>query len=443
MSIPCKNPTIRLSSPLSLLASALLLGFSTASYGQELIWSEEFDSGTQPNPDVWSYELGNGQDGWGNWELQDYSNSEQNVRIEDGRLIITAIPTIAGDEVVGFTSARIKTQDKLTFKYGKVEARIKVPNLERGLWPAFWTLGNNFPEVGWPACGELDILEMGMFSAISAGPGRVNQQVASAAHWESGGNYAIYNKTLDKGENLTEEFQILTMDWTPSLVTTYLNGEEIWAIDISSGSCTDCEEFHRPHFMLLNMAVGGTFTGMRSIGSITAPLPASMEVDWVRIYNNGFTELGGSALGAPDIGPAHSGSWFNAAQDGHGFSMEFSEIDLGGQLTPFAVIYWYTYDDQGNPIFMVGSGIPEGNRVEVSFESPTGMIYGDFNAVPYPRPDGGTAVFEFSDRDNATFSYTPSDFSESKWGHTTAIDNLPLVKLLGIDAATQFSSGAD
>jgi hypothetical protein len=144
------------------------------------------------------------------------------------------------------------------------------------------------------------------------------------------------------------------------------------------------------------------------------------------MYDNVTLEAGG-------IGPGHSGSWYNQGQDGHGFAMEFG-VNFEGN--PFAVIYWYVYDDAGDPIFMVGvpDGPVEGNRVEVTFVSPTGMIYGEFNSVPYPRDIGGTGVFEFSDSENATFSYTPSEFSESRWGHTTPIDNLPLTKFFGVPA---------
>ncbi|MDX2428312.1 MAG: hypothetical protein QNK22_06440, partial [Xanthomonadales bacterium] len=141
-------------------------------------------------------------------------------------------------------------------------------------------------------------------------------------------------------------------------------------------------------------------------------------------------------LGLMEIGPAHSGSWYNASQSGHGFSMEFAEA--GG--APFAVVYWYTYDDLGNPIFMLGTGLPVGNRVEVTFESPTGMIYGEFDPSSVTRWPGGTAVIVFGDRDNATFSYTPSEFSETEWGHTTPIVDLPLVKAFGIPADKNFST---
>jgi len=135
-------------------------------------------------------------------------------------------------------------------------------------------------------------------------------------------------------------------------------------------------------------------------------------------------------LEMPVIGPAHSGSWYNAGQSGHGFSIEFGRAPNG---TPLAVVYWYTFDSMGNPMFMVGTGTPDENRVEISFGSFDGMIYGDFSPSP-TRYEAGTAVFEFSDRDNATFSYTPSADSVTRWGHATPIENLPLVKLFGIPA---------
>lgn len=137
-----------------------------------------------------------------------------------------------------------------------------------------------------------------------------------------------------------------------------------------------------------------------------------------------------------EIGPAHSGSWYNIDQSGHGFSIEFGVA--GG--APIGVVYWYTYDDQGNPIFMVGNGIPDGTELVVTFDSPVGMEYGvwDPTAIPEPKDVGGVAVFNFSDRQNATFSYTPSEFSETTWGHTTPIENLPLIKIFDIPADKYF-----
>jgi hypothetical protein len=132
-----------------------------------------------------------------------------------------------------------------------------------------------------------------------------------------------------------------------------------------------------------------------------------------------------------EVGPAHSGSWYNEGQSGHGFSIEFGQVGVG---LPLAVVYWYTYDDMGNPIFMLGNGVPVGNRLEITFESPVGMVYGVFDPASVTRENGGTAVFVFDDRDNATFSYTPSAFSASEWGHSTPIVDLPLTKIFGIPA---------
>jgi hypothetical protein len=164
-------------------------------------------------------------------------------------------------------------------------------------------------------------------------------------------------------------------------------------------------------------------------------------------YNDVVEDLGQSwataaaqydnvTLDFASIGPAHSGSFYNKDQDGHGFSVEFG--NPGGE--PYAVIYWYIYDDEGNPIFMVGLGEPVGNRVEVTFYSPYGMKYGEFlpSSIPDPKDVGGTGVFVFSSTDTATFSYTPSQFSQDTWGHTTPIVDLPLIKLFDVPAEPVF-----
>ena len=405
----------------ALLLGCLLAGITSQVFGR-VIWSEEFNTGTALDSTVWSYDLG--ADGWGNQELQDYTNLPENVRIENGNLVITAIRTASG-----FTSARVRTENKLTFKYGTIEARIKMPDLADGLWPAFWTLGNNFSEVGWPRCGELDIVEMGSSDSIIRG--LINRWVGSTAHWELNENHVYYGRSLVTTADLNDDYHIFKMDWTPSLVTTYLDDREIWAIDITPESCTDCSEFHQPHFIILNMAVGGTYTGLLDSSQITAAMPAEMLVDYVRISDNGFTELGGTSNPEipPFIGQEYSGSWYNPDQSGHGFSMEFGEADDG---SPLAVVYWYTYDSTGKPIFMVGSGVPDDKQVTVTFESPVGMQYGVFDKESVVREDGGIAQIEFTDADNATFSYTPSDFSTSNWGHNTSIDSLPLIKLFAI-----------
>jgi beta-glucanase (GH16 family) len=273
------------------VVSLLILMMLTAPASAQLLWSDEFDSGTAPDPSAWSYDLGDG--GWGNSEMQTYTDSPANVRIENGALVIEVQEEILKGKRRNYTSARIKTENKLTVKYGTIEAAIKVPNLADGLWPAFWTLGNDFATSGWPACGELDIMEMGSAGAIADGV--VNRRVGSTAHWEHNDGYAGYGLTLDAASDLNDgEFHVFRMDWTPTLVSTYLDNELIWEIDISSSSCTDCSEFHQPHFLLLNVAVGGSYTGIYNSRDLTVPLPAELHVDYVRVYGNEWTELGGS-----------------------------------------------------------------------------------------------------------------------------------------------------
>jgi beta-glucanase (GH16 family) len=246
-----------------LITSLLALCISTVALAD---WADEFDSGLSN----WNIQTGAG--GWGNAELQTYGTS--NVTVSGGQLIITA-----NRNGNSFTSGRINTQGKFSFQYGTIEAVITVPNLANGLWPAFWMMGNSG---GWPNCGELDIIEMGSAAAISAG--KVNQRVGSAAHWENGGSHASYSLTSDSGGGT----KTLQMVWTSTMIKTYINGGQIWAFDISGGAGSDLEEFVSwPFYILLNMAVGGNYTGITSASGITAPFPAQMKVDYVRVTGTG------------------------------------------------------------------------------------------------------------------------------------------------------------
>lgn len=412
---------------INLALTILFAGGGNTAYGQrplQLVWSDEFNTGSALDSSVWSYDLGDS--GWGNQELQDYTRQPENVRVEDGNLVITVKKSTDGGDI-RFTSGRVKTQDKLTFKYGRIEARIKMPNLADGLWPAFWTLGQNWSQVGWPACGELDIVEMGSGDAISQG--LTNQRVGSAAHWDNNGYWASYNQFLNTNMDVNDDYHIFALDWTPEKVTTYIDGQQVWTMRIQQDQCSSCSEFHLPHFMILNVAVGGTYTGLMSPDRITAGTPAEMLVDYVRVYDNGFTELGGSAIEeGPFPGQEFLGSWFNEDQDGHGFSIAFGRLQNG---SPIAVVYWYIYDEEGSPIFLVGTGNIDGSTLDIQFESPRGMVYGEFDKDTVVREHGGTARIVFTDTQNATFSYTPSAFSVTTWGHS-AIESLPLKRLFTV-----------
>ncbi len=401
-----------------------MLSLATLTAHGQLLWSEEFNYQGAPDASLWSYDLG--ANGWGNQELQLYTDNLDNVVVEEGALRIK-VRAPAASSGSRFTSGRIRTQDKVTFLYATVEARIKVPDLANGLWPAFWTLGNNFSAVGWPACGEIDIMEMGNSAAIAQQV--VNRRVGSTAHWENNGGHVYYGLSRDAEQDLSGRWVVLRMEWTPESITTYIDGERIWIMDTQPPSCRDCEEFHEPHFFILNVAVGGTYPGRFSNAAISAPMPAQLEVDWIRVYDNGHTVMGGSGVErtpAP-ISTAHAGSWFNAEQSGHGFSME---IGRSGE-DPAAVVYWYTFDRDGNPIFLVGSGTPDGNILDLDFSAATGMSFGTFDPATVDREHAGTARIVFADKDNALFDYRPSEFSRQTWGHVDVLE-LPIEKLFDI-----------
>jgi beta-glucanase (GH16 family) len=258
---------------------------AAAAPAQTLIWAEEFDGPTIDRT-TWTFNVGG--HGFGNGELQYHTARPENAYIENGKLVIEA----RRENYLGkqFTSARLTTHGRFAFKYGTLVARVKVPDLQNGLWPAFWLLGNNFGQVGWPASGEIDILEMGHSDAIAAGV--VNRRVQSAAHWDYQGNYALYGDYLDRTVNMYNDYHEFKMVWTPASISTFVDNLPIWTIDISNSQANSLEEFHRPFFMLLNLSVGGyNFVNITDPAQITAPFPAKMYVDWVRLYDNGSTEL--------------------------------------------------------------------------------------------------------------------------------------------------------
>lgn len=267
-----------------LLLSSFL---STPLWSQTLVWEENFDGGTI-NEDVWTFDFGDGCErgicGWGNSELQYYTSRPENARIENGNLVIEAKQEdFQGKE---FTSARLKTEGRLHFTYGTLEARIKMPNLQNGLWPAFWLLGTTG---AWPENGEIDIMEMGSNAAIQAG--LTNKKVGAAVHWSYNGSQADYGKDHDSPVNLNDDYHIYKMEWTPQFIKVYIDNIEFFEFDISDIAANSLEEFHIPHFILLNLAVGGTYTGILSSAGITAPMPGKMLVDYVKLYQNSGSEL--------------------------------------------------------------------------------------------------------------------------------------------------------
>lgn len=235
----------------------------------QLEWSDDFDgaAGTLPDASKWVFDIGAG--GWGNSELQYYTNRATNASLDgDGKLVITARSESFGG--AGFTSARIKTKDLFAQAYGRFEARIKTPH-GPGIWPAFWMLGANIDETPWPQCGEIDIMEQrGQEPYITHGsvhgPGYSGGAAITKAYGLTDGrfdtDYHIY--AIEWGEGYIDYFvdNFLYQRITPDTVT----GE--WVFD-------------QPFFILLNVAVGGNYVGFPTSGT---PFPQSMYVDYVKVY---------------------------------------------------------------------------------------------------------------------------------------------------------------
>ena len=239
--------------------------FHLAALGQyTLIWSDEF-GGTDLNLNQWTYDIGQGDWGWGNNEQQYYTNSSSNVSVENGYLNITALNEQFGS--ANYTSARIKSKGLFDFTYGRVEARIKVP-VGQGLWPAFWMLGANIDNVSWPQCGEIDVMEHVNNETIIHGTHHYNNN----GHQYSGGSVSCD----------ASEFQVYGIEWSPSSIQWFLNGVMFHETNIGDGSVSK-EEFHEPFFFLINLAVGGNWPGPPN--GLTQ-FPAVMQVDYVRVYQD-------------------------------------------------------------------------------------------------------------------------------------------------------------
>ena len=238
-----------------------------------LAWSDEFDS-PSINPDNWNFQVE--EAGRFNDEWQRYTNSSENAYIEDNYLVIKAIHESDTHGMDQYSSARLNTANKQTFTYGKIAARIKLP-YGKGIWPAFWMLGANIDENGgdtpWPQCGEIDILEL--YGSRDDGTIEVNLHYADKNDKHASMGAVAHKLTSGK---FADDFHVFELEWDAEKVSWLLDGEEITSMPISA---PELSEFHNEYFLLLNIAVGGRFSG-RPDASTT--FPQYMYVDWVRVY---------------------------------------------------------------------------------------------------------------------------------------------------------------
>ena len=243
-----------------------------------LVMADEFDIEGSPDSSLWSFELGDGSDqgipGWGNNELQYYTDRPENAKVENGVLVVTAREeSFEGSD---FTSARLITKNKFEQRYGRFEARIKVP-FGKGYWPAFWMLGDNCEENPWPGCGEIDIMEyLGdeptkVFGTIH-GPEYSGSQSISK-------EYSLQNDRFDTG------FHVFGIEWSPNRINWYVDDvlyQSLTREDVLEETDGEGEwVFDRPFYIILNVAIGGNLPGNPNAETI---FPQSMVVDYVRVY---------------------------------------------------------------------------------------------------------------------------------------------------------------
>jgi Glycosyl hydrolases family 16 len=301
----------------SLLAPVLVLWAivpsvdATGALAAEVVFSDDFN-GNALDTSIWTPRVG-ANNGWASGELQIYTDSTDNLSVMNNEyLAITVRPAEASpDGTPNFSSARIDTADSMHIRYGTIQARIQNPDTKEGLHTSFWTLGVNGGD-SWPTNGQINILDMGQGKAIDEG--LANKRVSSGVVYSDNGAI-VTNSGWINCEDVTTGYYLYTVDWTPEAITTYIDDTMVWTKAIDSVSCPKCQAFHQAHYLILNIAVGGGFTSspggdaslfgcaatsegivgcgenLRGPEDITAPLPATMKVDYVRVYNNGYTEL--------------------------------------------------------------------------------------------------------------------------------------------------------
>lgn len=235
--------------------------------GFTLVWRDEFN-GPSINLNDWTHELGNS--GWGNNELQNYTSSSNNSYISDGKLVIEAREENSNGS--SYSSARMVTQDKQEFQFGRIDIRARLPE-GQGIWPALWMLGSNFSDVGWPACGEIDIMEL---------VGHEPSTVHGTAHWGAQGqgfsNSASADITLSSGKFI-DEYHVFSIIWDQDRIRWYMDDTKFH--EINRSGVVEEYRFNQPFFFIFNVAVGGNWPGNPDN---TTVFPQRMFVDYVRVF---------------------------------------------------------------------------------------------------------------------------------------------------------------
>ena len=266
------NPTPPHVKLVTLLTAGILVADASAQAipGRTLLWADEFNQadGTKPDSAKWGYDLGGS--GWGNNELQNYTDRTQNARIEGGHLVIEARKEISNGR--NYSSARLLTKDKVSWTYGRIEARIRIPK-GQGIWPAFWMLGANISSAGWPLCGEIDIMEN-----IGSLPSTLYGTIHGPGYSGGGG---ISGNTVLAGAALGDDFHVYAIEWEENRIRWFLDGQQFFSLTPANLPSGSPWVFNAPQFLILNVAVGGNWPGDPGTSTV---FPQRMTVDYVRVY---------------------------------------------------------------------------------------------------------------------------------------------------------------
>ena len=241
-----------------------------------LTWSDEFTGSNGSSPDATKWAMESGGNGWGNDELEYYTPRLENLRLENGNLVIEAVKEeFAGPDGVKrhYSSGRLKTKGRFSQTYGRFEARIRIPS-GQGVWPAFWMLGDDFPTTGWPACGEIDVMEN-----VDVDKARIHGSIHGPGY--SAKKSLTSSFTLRHGL-FSDEFHIFAVEWEPRVIRFYVD-DDLYATttpaDLPSGTRW---VFDHPFFLILNLAVGGN---LPASPDTSTEFPQRMLVDYVRVYS--------------------------------------------------------------------------------------------------------------------------------------------------------------
>lgn len=396
------------------LLTSLFIHHFCFSQCQVLVWSDEFNGTGLPDSRYWGYDLGSG--GWGNQEIQNYTNNVNNVRQENGRLIIDAIKSGSN-----WTSARVKTQNKKSFKYGKIVFRAKLPT-GVGTWPALWMLGENISTVGWPACGEIDVMEH---------VGRNQNVIQAALHTPSS-----YGDTQNKKSTIintaSTEFHEYSVLWNAEKLIFAVDDIPFYTYNPAVKTSLTWP-FNANHFLIMNIAIGGTF------GGPVDPLlnSARMEIDYVRVYEERplptiagakfvFEDQQNIQYSAPDYGPGAIYTW----------SVPEGSSIVSGQGTKNIVVNW---GKSNGAISLTVSGeaictnYTTSESISIIFE-PTGLKYvaNDFSDATlsgWTKTSNGIILQSVNNNLNVTYNVPPLKYLQYEIPNAVNLKNYGILKL--------------